>query len=403
MLTPPRKLIRPDVVIVGPEPLSPPPAPVVADLREVTESNDPGSANLSQKGGKAKMSYWWTSTAAGDFVKVAALVLGWSTADPNPTGTGAKAGVLRQPPLAHPRFPSLYAETISDFTGVGGKFVKEAAAPPISAPTFPQYSRYPQYRIDVEFASRMYYVDPDSSLTVSPLTWHEDNGSGADVTLKCWDTQEYLRWCWIQGGPKENWVTGKSGQLALERYNPQTGAMQSPPLVFTDQIKMALPDGAVVIHWFEVPYSFVRPLVPVSGASWFQLYQGRVNQFAFPQTNPIWQAGELLYVTIAPKPYTSPIPDSGGNLITLCDVDIICLETKRLKVVNDVYTAPALQNWLQTGWNLQPFWMDRGGFHYVHVNQGISGTTLPANQQPPIFRSFPFQILFSNPEVTLPP
>ena len=47
MLTPPRKLIRPDVVIVGPEPLSPPPAPVVADLREVTESNDPGSANLS--------------------------------------------------------------------------------------------------------------------------------------------------------------------------------------------------------------------------------------------------------------------------------------------------------------------------------------------------------------------
>jgi hypothetical protein len=33
----------------------------------------------------------------------------------------------------------------------------------------------------------------------------------------------------------------------------------------------------------------------------------------------------------------------------------------------------------------------------------VGGTTLPANQQPPTFRSFPFEILFSNPEVTLPP
>jgi len=172
-----------------------------------------------------------------------------------------------------------------------------------------------------------------------------------------------------------------------------------------------MPDGTVILHWFEVPYTFVRPANPVAGASWFQLYQGRVNQFDFGN----WKAGELMYVTISPKPYNSPIPDAGGNIVVLCDIDIICMETKRLLSAADTAPVPPaplgsggpgppakrLSNWIGAGWNLQPWWFDRQ-FHYAHVG-ALNAATVPLNQQTPTWKSFPFQILFSNPEVTLPP
>jgi len=375
-------------------------APALADLREVTDSNEPGSANISLKGGKAKMSYWWASTSAADFENVATLILGSAAADPNPTAAGAKPGIIRKMPIGHPRFPTLYAETITDFAGLGKDFVKEGSALQVAIPNFPQYARYPQYRIDIEFANRMYFLEPDpgqpgSGLTVSSLTWYDDNGSGSDVTKKCWDTQEYYRWLWVAGGPKESILTAKQGQNVLDTYPSGTLKAQA----FNDFPKMPMPDGTVVFHWFEVPYSFVRPANPVSGASWFQLFQGRVNQTDFGN----WKAGELMYVTISPKPYNSPIPDASGNIVVLCDIDIICMETKR--ILNDpAPAAPAaggrLKNWIAAGWNLQPWWKDRQ-FHYAHVGD-LTGT-LGLSQQVPSWKSFPMQILFSNPEVTLPP
>src|SRR5215831_14975654 len=128
-------------------------AVAIADLREATDNLDPGSVNLSIKGGKAKMSYYWTSTNVADFSALATLIYG--SADV----TLAHAGIARKSPLPHPRFPSLYAETITNFAGLGGKFLKEAAAAPAvgmpAANCFPFYTRYPQYQIDIEFSNRL--------------------------------------------------------------------------------------------------------------------------------------------------------------------------------------------------------------------------------------------------------
>src|SRR5215469_16586942 len=125
----------------------------ITDLREQTDDHDPGSANLSLKGGKAKMSYWWTSTNVEDFTALAQLLLGSALTDL----ASANPGIKRTMPACHPRFPSLYAESISDFAGLGGKFQKEASADPfgVGKTQFPEYTRYPEYRLEVEFANRL--------------------------------------------------------------------------------------------------------------------------------------------------------------------------------------------------------------------------------------------------------
>jgi hypothetical protein len=384
-------------------------AVAITDLREHVDDNEPGSVNLSIKGGKAKMSYWWTSTDVDDFSALGRLILGTVAAD-----AAGGANLNRGLPLRHPRFPSLFAESIGDFAGLGSKFIKETSAAPEGAPVsyqFPEYARYPEYRIDVEFANRLYPVLSDAELgATTVLDWNDDNGSGVDVAKKCWKTLEWNRWCWATGGPKENLLTAKQGQMVLDTWDPSAGGMKFQ--VFPDMPKLALPDGAVKFTWFEVPYNFVRPTI--GGMSFFQQYMGRVNQFPFLN----WNAGELLYITIQPRPYTTPLLPAGAvEPQTLCDIDILCLETSRAMAVLDTEppapTGPSppaaaqgrLYNWLAAGWNLQPWWYDRQ-FHYAHVgNLGNwpLGSTVPLNRQIPVWRSFPFEILFSNPNVDLPP
>jgi hypothetical protein len=361
-------------------------AVALSDLREMTDEHDPGSVSLSMKGGKAKMSYWWQSTNVADFQALATLIIGQTLTD------NTIAGIRRQMPICHPRFPTLYAETISDFAGMGGQFVREASAPSVAAaPSLATYARYPQYRIDVEFANRVYPLIADSNLLPpAVLTWSDDTGSGAAVPKKCWDSYEYLRWLWVTGGPKENILTAKQGQMVLDTWNGTQ--------VFPDMPKMPMPDGVVKFTWYEVPWSFVRP---TSGISWFQQYMGRVNYFQFMN----WAPGELLYITIQPRPYTSPIPDAAGQPIYLADIDILCLETSRDISPADAVPAPALANWIKNGWNLQPWWYDRA-FHYAHVGNIAAAPpaqVVAANMQAPTWKSFPFQILFSNPNTPLPP
>src|SRR5215471_3000483 len=385
-------------------------AVAIADLREVTDDRDPGSVNLSIKGGKAKMSYYWTSTNVADFSAMATLIYG--SADLGSGLATPNAGINRKAPLAHPRFPSLYAETITNFAGMGGQFLKEASAAVLTgagtASHIPQYARYPEYQIDIEFSNRLYPVVDNTYMLWPPttLTWQDDMGTGANITRKCWDAFEYQRHTWITGGPKENLLTAKQGQMVMEVFDPVAGAMNT--IVFPDMPKMPIPDGTVVIKWFEVPYSFVRPTSPIGGMSWFQRFQGRVNQLQFLN----WAPGQLLYVTINPKPYNAPIPDSTGKIIRLCDIDIICLETSRILSAGDTpqpqpWTAGQLSNWIPAGFNLQPWWKDRQ-FHYAHVGNLASAPAGPPTQivatslQTPSWKSFPFQMLFTNPEFTLP-
>jgi len=360
---------------------------LVTDLREHTEDNDPGSANLSLKGGKAKMSYWLKSTNVEDFSAAATLILGSA----QPAGNG---GITRQLPMAHPRFPTLYAESLPDFPGLGGGFVKEGSAATVwGAPPPPQYARYPQYRIDVEFANRLYTLGPDLT-PPGVATWMDDQGTGADVQVKYWDAAEYTRWVWTTSGPKENFITGKTGQLGyIDIGNPFVSYQ------FSDFIRVPMPDGAVKLTWYEVPYSFVT-----SANSFFRKYQGRINYQSFLG----WPAGSLLYVTIQARPYMQPIPlvPPGGGAarpVALCDIDVIMMETSRTIAPGDAaQPAPApggrLTNWVVGGWNLQLWWRDRQ-FHYCH--QGKS--TDPLSSQIPLFRSVPLQLLFSDPDTPPPP
>jgi|SRR5215469_793871 len=370
----------------------------ITDLREVTDDHDPGSANLSMKGGKAKMSYWWTSTNVADFQAMARLILGQVDSDSGSGSPGSgHPGILRTLPVCHPRFPTLYAETISDYAGLGGAFIKEASGQSVGGassdyPVFPEYARYPEYRLDIEFANRLYPIVSNTDLGgAQVIAWNDDTGTGANVAMKCWDTFEYNRWTWITGGPKENILTAKQGQMVLD----VAGTAQ----VFPNMPQMPMPDGVVKITWYEVPWSFVRP--ERGGPSYFQQYMGRVNQFDFLN----WRAGELLYITIQPRPYTCSLPDAVGKPVYLCDIDILCLETSRLLAAGDPVPAPALANWIAEGWNLQPFWKDRQ-FHYAHVGALASapgGQAVPANKQTPTWKSFPIQMLWSNPDTALPP
>ena len=381
----------------------------INNLREVTDDIEPGSLNISMKGGKAKSSFWYEPSGRLDFENVVLTILGSNRSagldnlGPGPPPPGPRAGgIKRFPPKRHPRFMTLVAETITNMVGEGGKFVFDRAltdgvpgpdadyqAKPYKFPDpIPNYALYPIYKIDVEFANRLYNLTADVDLPASTAqVWFDDVGDGVapGKLMKYWDTGEYLRWTWITGGPKENIITAKQGQMVLDVGNPVKNYQ------FADMPKMTLPDGAVKITWYEVPWNFVRPVV--ASYSYFQQYQGRVNYTTFLN----WGPGELLYLTIQPRPYVMPIPLLDGTVQILCDIDILCAETKRLRAIGDAVPNPALTNWVANGFNLQPFWLDKQ-FHYAH---SLTKPDQPTTQSPS-WRSFPMQILFSDPDVVQP-
>ncbi len=184
--------------------------------------------------------------------------------------------------------------------------------------------------------------------------------------------------------------------------------------------KMFLPNSLVKFYWYQVPYRYI-----LSKKSNLDKYKGRINQYHFypvvddpgePSNDPsladLYQfpAGSLQYLNYSYVPYNPPVPQespflrqTANNTSKLVDIEFTFLQTDRGLLKGASLGTPPLQNFIAAGHNLLPCFLTFG-FSYATIRRQNGSTALTfadygtIDGQPNWF-SFPFEMLFSDPDV----
>lgn len=309
--------------------------------------------------------------------------------------------LIRVLPLAHPIYSWMFATQVDvellgnvatnpldpDDPNIIEQIVVEEGleAPPINF----DHVIWPRVALRVQFQPRPYAVLQDLSIgPATSLTYCNDEGGGATVV----DSKEYLRFTDRNTDPAPQEIYAQHGQLcfrtASEAISLETDPIPLPHTkTFSGFPRQSLPDGAVQITWFQVPYSLTEnPTHPM----W--AWVGRVNQQTFFR----WTPGQLLYAGPKFRRYTPVVPAEiavDGNTVSfstekLCDITFLFLYTARTGT--DVPT-PSNCSHIAAGHNLQPWWPTKK-FHYVTAQK--KGTDFSEPFRVPIFLSAPMQGLW---------
>ena len=301
-----------------------------------------------------------------------------------PSGLG---GLTRILPKAHPLFPWLYCERISNIQGLSPDLTASLAEESLEAPSLDTFQGYARYRLTCEFLPRPYAILSDRSVIVSLVSTANDAGTSNDVTV----AQEWVRYLDVISEYKGELITAQQGMNAFwtnDTLLPNGKTAPGFPRIY-------LPNGEVIMRWYQVPERYVS-----SRNSNLKKYGGRVNQVAWDQ----WEAGELLYKGYRQKRYTPPVLWSnlpGPNDATifgvekLVDLEIVFEETAR--TIGKAYT-PSNNNWVANGHNLQPYLPDYK-FYYSGRSTADDIVSTPGAKRYPTFLSFEIGLLFTDPDV----
>ncbi len=297
----------------------------------------------------------------------------------------------RQLPLAHPTFPWLYAEDVTDFRG-RGRGALHASGTQLEAPAItPVYWQYGRYYAGVSFTSRPYAVLSDNSVQVTTET--AANFAGVNQTYHI--ATEWLRYCDWEPTSQPDSVTATQGSMYFRDPSLSVFLVSYP--VYNAMPRMFLQNQMVKFYWYQVPFSYIS-----STNSYIQAFRGRINQLNWFN----WPAGSLLYLDFRIKRYTPPTPalivqanpfaQAGAkntfSTDKFVDIEFSFLHTTR--TTGDTY-VPFNTNWIVKGHNLMPYWLDRK-FHYTTTYDIAS----PFDQSKwlPSWLSVPFSLLFTNPD-----
>lgn len=291
-------------------------------------------------------------------------------------------GIKRELPAAHPQYPWLFCDRISNIEGLN--FVeKYSSADPffgvaLEAPALDYYARYEKYEILAEFTSRPYSVLSDSKIPQQQFQYYKDDGT--QEANKGY-AEEWLRFTEIHYKPTAEYLTAMNGQMIF-KMNAAIAGLQNKP-VPGGQTRQLIKSQGIEVKWHCVPYSFIE-----SNKSFIAEGQGRVNQ-------KIWNgfdAGSLLYVGVnIDKIYTPPFPDfiefDGSSVpkqSKMCDLTFQFLFRDQASA--QAYT-PTNPSHVPSGHNLILNAMDSKWYYVENKNTGL-----------PLYPSYPFQLLFSNPD-----
>lgn len=291
-------------------------------------------------------------------------------------------GIRRELPAAHPQYPWLFCDRISNIEGLN--FVEKYSSADQffgvlpEAPALDYYARYEKYEISAEFTSRTYAVLSDANIPQQQFAYYGDDGI---VIANRGYAEEWRRFTEFHYKPTAEYLTAMNGQM-LFKMNVAFGNLQNKP-VPGGQTRLLIKSQGIDIKWHCVPYSFVE-----SASSFIAEGQGRVNQSNWNN----FPAGSLLYYGVnIDRVYTPPFPDfvifNGAQVpkqAKLCDLTFQFLY-KNL-VASQAYT-PTNGSHVPSGHNLIYNAQD-GRYYYVeNANSGL-----------PLYPSYPFQLLFSNPD-----
>lgn len=349
---------------------------MAVDFIEIVDSRAPGNFGFSIEGGRATLVIDVLNTELEDAITE---LLGACVA----SGLG---GLNRKLPKAHPSFPWLFCERISNIQGLKPFTVRSESEFPLEAPALDFWQDYEKYRLTCEFMPRPYALISDASLVSEVITTYDD--AGASSLISC--PNEWTRFVDIQTDAKPELITAQQGQMVF--YT--NGAVAPDGETFPSYPRIYIQNGQVRLRWFQVPERYVR-----SRSSNLKKYIGRVNQTAFLE----WEAGELLYLGFTQKRYVPPFPARIGDAneptsfstAKLVDLELVFDETVR--TAGTAYT-PTNLNWVANGHNLQPYLKTRK-FYFAASATATPASSTPAAERFPTFLSFETRLLFKDPDV----
>jgi len=347
------------------------------DYLEEIDTDQPGGAGFSIDGGRAVATYLVNTPDPEDDVSLRDAI----TEIIGTTSTDVGDGRLqRTPPLAHPLWPWLTANAITNIRGKGKGQLLDADDT-LEVPTFPQYWLYPQYEITVEFKQQQYCIATDDKINKTEgQTWYDETGASHTYT----SAPEWTRYTTYEFIPQNDSVTAQIGNMIFAS-GPVSGRG------FVSPIKQFMPNGIVKFMWRQVPFRYVE-----SSNSYLNRWRGYINQ----QSWYGWPKGSLLYVNYTPRMYTPPVPEEDqfapGVFSTekLCDIEFIFMYTSRN--TTDTISAPSNKNFVTAGWNLLPSLNTDRLFHYALTKPNPSLSI----SQTPSWYSAPFDELFYDPDAT---
>lgn len=348
----------------------------VESLRQVSSSNH------NMGGSKATM-VGFVDPTKYELPDVITEIIGSST----PKGNGALIRVL---PLAHPQFPWLFAENVA-ISGVSfdvNGTTSEVYTNGLEAPALPNFAKYLLYRCEITFAPRPYAVLRDTAIEVGKLDWIDDNGVAQNNTwAKEWD-----RFTDYDEVPAAEFITAQQGQF---KFKAQGAAGTNNPdgATLPGQVRIIQRKSGLKIFWYQVPITYLEP----NSRHYGYIFQGlgHVNQQYWNSYDP----GTLLFQGVSHRRYVPAYPGfvglgGGGPPAIVSPLKLVDLEMTFSRF--DPETDPAHQppaavgNNVTGGHNLLP-WFGAGGRYHYYVESTLN--------KKPIYPSFPFQLLFTDPDV----
>lgn len=349
-------------------------------------SRSPGSFGVGPEGGRAVEQYVVANTGSDDLQGDILSIIGYTERLPS-----GRLG--RGLPKAHPLMPWLYASRITNIVGIGRAAGTEAAAPQLEVePITSAAASYPYYELTVEFTPRMYAVFKDDWVETESMTYYLSDNSSATKTIR----REWTRYTDYEILPAPELITAQQGQSF---FVTSTGAISpysaaSPPHSFPFQgfPRIVSPRSSVVFRWFQVPFGYVD-----SENSYLDQHIGKINQKPWYG----WPAGSLLYEGFKAKRYVPSVPDlvqeedtSQFSTDKLCDIEFAFTYVRRTQSSVPDFSA-INRSWVAAGHNLLPWFGDRQYYHAVYPSQSALNTT---SGWKPTYESFPFQLLFQDPD-----
>jgi hypothetical protein len=343
-------------------------------FKEKVGSISPGSAGFAVDGARATWPYYCGYLDMPDaFIEL----LGTTEYDKS------DGRLKRKLPKAHPQYPWLYAERVSNVQGVG-KPVTFNITETYEVPLIVQkIAVYRTYLLTVEFLPRPYAVIGDINIPAVEKVWTDPDGE-AQTYLS---TMEHARFVDVDEDPDSDTVTAQHGMMKF-----RGGAANGRS--YTGMPRMTVPKSLIRMRWFGVPLRYIR-----SANSHLARFRNCINQFDFWD----WERGSLLYKGFKilrryPQLVPEVNPVFGTNAFTpdkLCDIEIHLEHTTR-EIAAEV--VPANDNWIARGHNLMPSYVDRK-FYYVTTSPLGPATPDDPAEWFPLYLSFPLDILFTDPDI----
>lgn len=406
-------------------------------ILERTGSVQPNTAGWSMDGGKANM-----RLVVGENVLSEALLglLGIAVPDMfRSDGQGgflpASTGICRILPKAHPQWPWLFCDTVENIAGqqyqdaVDWEATNLGLVGAMEASPLPTYARYREYELQASFSPKQYTLATDEFLEANKVdVWY----TRPDSLIQAFTMRpEWLRYLTVTKVPRVEMMSASQG---TQVFMGKSGAFPNGDAAGAGQIKAMVPCADVTFVWHAVPYSFIlgkgsanTPFGPPAlgdGLSVFDFAGGTINQNAFlgfPAGTLLFMGAEPTNIRPVPFPEISLAFNMGGakylwSNSRICDIEMKFMYRnpkspftypKSGEEGNRVYAGHNLMLNAQDGQYYPVFWSK----YWDTGNPGPAPPATPKRNTKPFppttgmgltYNSFAHELLFSNPDYTVP-